>query len=164
LACKDQTITNSYNFALEVVAERGTSIAVYGLGDIVFNKYQDNQLHCTMRCASSYVHHVRICGTLAFLIHSTPDSSFFCDTPPVCVIWANLFPLQSFFFPNDLFSGWLSFFSVHLCSFGNFFFIGLNMNYYFRSLIPRHVSTPTLLIGRRLVRPYSRQMLFVAFS
>jgi hypothetical protein len=40
-----QTITNSYNFSLEVVAERSTStIAVYRSGDIVPSKYRDNRL------------------------------------------------------------------------------------------------------------------------
>jgi hypothetical protein len=66
---------------------------------------------------------------------------FLWRTPRVCHL-VQPFSLQSFFFPNDLFSGWLSFFSVHLCSFSIFFFIALVMNYYFRSLIPNHVFYP----------------------
>jgi hypothetical protein len=50
-------------------------------------------------CAPPYVRCVRICGTLAFLIHSAPDLSLFCEAPPVCVIWAkNLFPFSHFAF------------------------------------------------------------------
>jgi hypothetical protein len=49
-------------------------------------------------CAPPYIRRVRICGTLAFLIHSAPDLSPFCDAPPVCVIWANLFPFSHFSF------------------------------------------------------------------
>jgi hypothetical protein len=57
-------------------------------------------VHCTMRwdLGGSYIRRVRICGTLAFCIHSAPDLSLFCDVPPVCIIWANLFPLSHFSF------------------------------------------------------------------
>jgi hypothetical protein len=93
-------------------------------------------------CAPPYVRRVRISGTLDFLIHSAPDSSFFCDAPPRVRQLGQPFPLQSFFFPNDLFSDWFSFFSVHLCSFSKFSFIALVKNFYCRSLIPRHVFYP----------------------
>jgi hypothetical protein len=49
-------------------------------------------------CAPPYVRHVRICGTLVFLFHSAPGLSLSCDAPPVCIIWANLFPFSHFSF------------------------------------------------------------------
>jgi hypothetical protein len=39
-------------------------------------------------CAPPYVRRVRISGTLDFLIHSAPDSSLFCDAPPLCASFA----------------------------------------------------------------------------
>jgi hypothetical protein len=94
-------------------------------------------------CGPPYVRRVRISGTLDVLIHSAPDSSFFCDAPPRVRQLGHPFPLQSFFFPNDLFSDWFSFFSVHLlCSFSKFSFIAFIKNFYFRSLIPCHVFYP----------------------
>jgi hypothetical protein len=93
-------------------------------------------------CGPPYVRLVRISGTLDFLIHFAPDSSLFCDAPPLVRQLGQPFPLQSFFFPNDLFSDWFSFFIVHLCSFSKFLSIALVKNFYFRSLIPRHVFYP----------------------
>jgi hypothetical protein len=90
----------------------------------------------TLRTPCAYIR------TRDFLIHSAPDSSLFCDTPPVCVNSANLFPFVFFSFPNDLFSDWFSPFIVHLCSFSKFLSIALVKNFYFRSLIPRHVFYP----------------------
>jgi hypothetical protein len=61
--------------------------------------------------------------------------------PPCASIGPTFSPLV-FFFPNDLFSDWFSFFIVHLCSFSKFSSIALIKNFYFRSLIPRHFFYP----------------------
>jgi hypothetical protein len=61
-----------------------------------------------------YVCRVRRSGTLDFFIHSAPDSSLFCDAPPVCVNWANLFPFTPFFSQMTSFPiGFL--FSLYTC-------------------------------------------------
>jgi hypothetical protein len=44
---QEQTINNAYNFSLEVVAERGTVVTVYGSGDIVPVEYQDLKIKQT---------------------------------------------------------------------------------------------------------------------
>ncbi len=93
-------------------------------------------------CGPPSVRRVRINGTLDFLIHSAPDSSLFCDAPPRVRQLGQPFPLQPFTFPNDIFSDWFSPFFVHLCSFSKFSSIALVKNFYFRSLIPRHVLYP----------------------
>jgi hypothetical protein len=43
-----QTISNSYNFSLEVVAERSTIIEVYGSDDTVPSEYRDNRLRMSL--------------------------------------------------------------------------------------------------------------------
>jgi hypothetical protein len=90
----------------------------------------------TLRTPCAYIR------TRDFLIHSAPDSSLFCDAPPRVRQWGQSFPFLFFFFPNDLFSDWFSPFIVHLCSFSKFSSIALVKNFYFRSLIPRHVFYP----------------------
>jgi hypothetical protein len=39
-------------------------------------------------CAPPYVRRVRICGTLAFLFHSAPDLSLFCDANLLAIFFS----------------------------------------------------------------------------
>jgi hypothetical protein len=91
--------------------------------------------------APPYVRRVRIYAHGTFWFTPRLIHPFFVTHPPCASIGPSFSPLV-FFFPNDLFSDWFSPFIVHLCSFSKFSSIALVKNFYFRSLIPRHVFYP----------------------
>jgi hypothetical protein len=89
---------------------------------------------------------------------------FFLWRTPVCAIWANHFPFSYFFFQMTSFLMVFLFQCTLICSFNNFSVLQTLRTIILDLQSPVLFPTPALLIGRQLVRPYSRHTLLVKIS